>query len=226
MVIVGFDTATAATAVGASRDQSPLFSQTDSAAAANGRPNHTAALLPLVEQAAEACGSWQAIDRIAVGVGPGTFTGIRIGVVTARALAAAHGCQLVAVETTHAVAARAARSAGEAACAVIDGKRGEVFAAIADAAGEQVWGPLLFTPAELAERLCSEEFDGVLAGDGALLHQNVLVASSLRVSDADSLHEIDALEVCRLGAGAGDAEPVLPLYMRRPDAERWIGRDG
>ena len=63
------------------------------------RPVHATALLVEVEQAARALGGWGEVDRIAVGVGPGSFTGLRIGVSSARALAQALGCELVAVST-------------------------------------------------------------------------------------------------------------------------------
>ena len=58
---------------------------------ADGRPRHSQVLLPEIERCVEAAGGWERIDRIAVGIGPGSFTGLRIGIATARALAQARG---------------------------------------------------------------------------------------------------------------------------------------
>ena len=226
-MIVGFDTATAVTAVAASRNGEVLFSTTEGAGA-DGRPRHAGVLLPLVEQAVDACGGWQQVDRVAVGIGPGTFTGIRIGVVTARALAAAHRCELSAVETTRAVGARAARAAGTDACAVIDGKRGEVFASLVTPEGTPVWGPIVSAPSDLAARLDAEGFAGPLAGDGLDLHADVLIGGSGRRRASEALDRVDGEELCRLASAepASEFADVMPLYLRRPDAERWIARDG
>jgi tRNA threonylcarbamoyladenosine biosynthesis protein TsaB len=224
---IGFDTATAATAVAAIRDGESVFSAVQGADT-GGRPRHATLLLPLVEEAAEACGGWSAIDRIAAGIGPGTFTGIRIGIVTARALAVAHGCELAGVETTHAVAARAARATGSEACAVLDAKRGEVFAARAAPDGRPVWGPLVTAPEELRRRLDDEGFEGPLAGDGVEMHSDALIAGSARYRTEGGLDVVDPAEVCRIGSDARpvEATALMPLYLRAPDAERWIARDG
>lgn len=227
MTTIGFDTATAATAVAALRDGEAVFSAVE-AAGEGGRPRHAGLLLPLIERAAEACGGWSQVDRLAAGVGPGTFTGIRIGVVTARALAVAHGCELTGVETTHAVGARAAREAGRDACAVIDAKRGEVFAARVTPDGGRVWGPLVVKPEDLGRRLDGESFDGPLAGDGVQIHAGVLINGSARRRPDPRLDTLDPAEVCRIGSAARAIDPadLMPLYLRAPDAERWIARDG
>jgi tRNA threonylcarbamoyladenosine biosynthesis protein TsaB len=227
VVTIGFDTATAATTVAALRDGETLFSAAEDSGG-DGRPRHAVLLLPLIERAADACGGWEQVDRVAVGVGPGTFTGIRIGVVTARALASAHRCGLSAIETTRAVGARAARAAGRDACAVIDGKRGEVFASRVAPDGQPVWGPVVSAPADLAARLDAEGFDGPLAGDGVDLHAEALIGVPGRHRADQTLDRVDAEEICRLASTEPPREPanVMPLYLRRPDAERWVARDG
>src|ERR1700682_1044009 len=158
MIVLGFDTATRSTAVGLRlADGSTLQARDDPGP--GGHPGHATRLLALTGQLLERAGvGWSALDRIAVGLGPGTFTGLRVGVATARGLAQSLSAELVGVSSlralAHSAAARGARtvdlegepvapgaasprrgvgadSAGEpcAVLAVIDARRGEVFAA-------------------------------------------------------------------------------------------------
>jgi tRNA threonylcarbamoyl adenosine modification protein YeaZ len=79
---------------------------------ADGSPGHTTRLLEEVERAAEAAGGWSAVERIAVGVGPGSFTGLRVGIASARALGASTGLPLAGVGTLDALAHGLAAAAG------------------------------------------------------------------------------------------------------------------
>src|SRR5205823_2510395 len=135
MRILAFDTATRATAVALDevelRDDPP----------AGTRPHHTTRLMPLIVEVLErAATEWAEIDRIAVGIGPGTFTGLRIGVATARSLSRARRIPLVGVSTLESLALNASGADpatarandahdAEAVLAVLDARRGEVFAA-------------------------------------------------------------------------------------------------
>jgi len=105
MRILAFDTATRATSVALDefelRDDPP----------AGERPRHTTRLMPLIVEVLERTQTeWSAIDRIAVGVGPGTFTGLRIGVATARSLSRARRIPLVGVSTLESLALNASGS--------------------------------------------------------------------------------------------------------------------
>ena len=119
------------------------------------RPAHAARLLAAAEEALGAAGvGWEEVDRLAVGVGPGSFTGLRIGIATARALAQGRGLPLVGVSSLEALARGAA---APLVLAVLDARRGEAFAAACRGrpAGRSVEGfaPAALAPDALAERV-------------------------------------------------------------------------
>jgi tRNA threonylcarbamoyladenosine biosynthesis protein TsaB len=166
---------------------------------------------------ADAQVTWDDLDAIAVGVGPGGFTGLRIGVSTARALAAARGLPLRPVSS---LAALAAGIEADLALPLIDARRGEVFAALYDR-GEAVWEPFVARPEELAERLRALGRGPLAAGDGALRFREVVEEAGARVAPGGSpSHLVRALHVCRLAADVADTpiEAVVPHYIRAPDA--------
>ena len=113
--------------------------------------------MSLIADVLERGGSgWDGLDRIAVGVGPGTFTGLRIGVSTARALARARGIELIGVSTLESLALAAAEAAPEAVVAVLDARRGEVFAAAWETSGQEL-GQRLLDPVALAPEAARPE---------------------------------------------------------------------
>jgi tRNA threonylcarbamoyladenosine biosynthesis protein TsaB len=193
---------------------------------ADGSPRHSTALLGEVERAAAAAGGWEAVGSIAVGIGPGSFTGLRIGVATARALAASLGLPARGVCTLDAIG-RALGEAGGASTrlAVLDARRGEVFAALYSPRGARLWGPLVETPESLAARLASLSQPLLAAGSGAIRFRDELGVET--PEDADPVHRVAARHVCALAAagGAEDSGPPAPIYLRPPDAERWRERD-
>jgi tRNA threonylcarbamoyladenosine biosynthesis protein TsaB len=161
---------------------------------------------------------WGDVDGLAVGVGPGTFTGLRIGVATARALATAAG---LPVHPVSSLAALAAAVDEPLVLPLIDAKRGELFAAVFER-GEHVVEPFAARPEQLAERVGRELAGAVAAGDGSLRFRQILEAAGVRVPpDGSELHVVRALHVCRLAAEvpAQHPEAVLPTYIRDPDAE-------
>jgi tRNA threonylcarbamoyladenosine biosynthesis protein TsaB len=215
-MILGLDTATAATAVAVWAPGGPAVERRDDPAPGR-RPGHAARLLVLVEEAlAAAAAGWDEIERIAVGVGPGGFTGLRIGVATARALAQARDLPLVGVSSLDALARAAAEEerAARPVVAVIDARRGEVFAA-----SPPDFGPLALAPEALADRIAP----GALAvGDGAVRFRSELErAGAVVPADGSPLHRVSALQVCRLGAAGepADRDALLPDYRREPDAK-------
>ncbi|HEY3020200.1 MAG TPA: tRNA (adenosine(37)-N6)-threonylcarbamoyltransferase complex dimerization subunit type 1 TsaB [Solirubrobacteraceae bacterium] len=224
--VLGFDTATAATVVALLADgQEPLEARDDPAPGE--RPRHTTRLLALartlLDRARLAFGD---LDLIAVGTGPGSFTGLRIGVATARALAQATGAPVAGVSTLRALAALPDDAGAETlVLPVVDARRGEVFVA-GWRGGEEVFRPRAMTPAELVELAeaggAGERRPWLGVGDGAVRFRDVLVAAGVSVPDPGSpVHRVSAVTVCRLAAEAEPAprRAVVPDYLRLPDAE-------
>lgn len=188
------------------------------------------ALLEEVERAVAVAGGWPAVEAIAVGRGPGTYTGLRVGIATARALGLSRGLPVRGVCSLDALGRALAERPGSAPrLAALDARRGEVFSALYSPAGERLWGPLVSAPEELAERLAGLPAPPLAAGSGAVRFRQQLTDGGAEVpDDADAVHRIAARHVCALAASepdAGDDEPVAPIYLRPPDAERWRERD-
>jgi tRNA threonylcarbamoyladenosine biosynthesis protein TsaB len=136
VIVLGFDTATQASTVGLRlSDGRTLHARDDPAA--DEHPGHATRLLTMArELLAQANLGWSELERIAVGVGPGRFTGLRVGIATARGLAQSLGVELVGVSSLRALGLAAAREARETdqappagTIAVIDARRGEAFVA-------------------------------------------------------------------------------------------------
>ncbi len=229
--VVGFDTATDDTAVCSARSGEVLH-EALLGTSAKGGPLHTTALLAEVERAVDAAGGWSEIERIAVGIGPGSFTGLRVGVATARALGLSRGLPVSGVCTLDALGLALGERAGGDSCrmAVVDARRGEAFAALYSSSGGRLWGPLVIAPAELAERVAELSKPLLAGGSGAVRFHQQLAGRGVDIpDDADPVHRVAARHICALAAsganGVDTAGPPAPIYLRPPDAERWRERD-
>ncbi len=191
----------------------------------SGRPRHARELLEVVEGVVGEAGGWDSVSMIAVGLGPGTFTGLRIGIATARGLAQSSGLPLKGVSSLRALAAGSAEAAPV--LALIDAKRSEVFAALYEGR-EEVWEESVGPPGALAERIRGMATPPLAVGDGAVRFRGELEASGARVpADEDGAHHVRARNICLLAtdAEAGPLAEIKPTYLRRPDAELWRERD-
>jgi tRNA threonylcarbamoyladenosine biosynthesis protein TsaB len=236
VLILGLDTATRATAAAVVRDGDgggaafELEARDDPAPGS--RPQHATRLLGLVAEVLERGGvDWEAVDRIAVGVGPGTFTGLRIGIASARALSRARGIELVGVSTLQSVACNAAATASreraEAVLAVLDARRGEAFVAGWPAGGiaagdTELVAPRACDPEALAAVVSKLGRATLAVGEGAVEFRAVLErVGALVPGDESELHRVSAIAHCRLALGmrASSPDQVHPAYLRLPDAE-------
>jgi tRNA threonylcarbamoyladenosine biosynthesis protein TsaB len=216
--ILGFDTSTAASTAAVLLPDGETIESAPPPGRLADRPAHAAELLPAIHDVLARAGiGFADLDAIAVGRGPGTFTGLRIGVATARALAKASGLPLRGVSS---LAALAAGMPEGARLPLIDAKRGEVYGALFDG-DEPVWPPFALPAAALVERLAGAGRSPLAAGDGSLRFRHELEAAGVAVAPAQSpLHVVSAAHVARLALSAPDAAPeqILPDYLREPDA--------
>ena len=149
MPTLGFDTATEVLTVAVAGGGGPL-AEAEHGPAADGRPRHSALLLAGIERCVEESGGWQGIERIAVGLGPGSYTGLRIGIATARALAQARQLELRGISTLSALArgiGELPEAAGRPRLAVLDARRGQAFAELHAVGGGPPQGPVVLSPA-------------------------------------------------------------------------------
>jgi len=184
-------------------------------------------LLPLAALVmAEAGESFARLDAIAVTLGPGGFTGVRIGLAAAEGLALAWDLPILGL-SSFAVAAGAvdpAERAGANLLLLLDAKRAEVYAEALDPAGALLLGPALVAPALLAERLAAGQQGGgwLLAGDAvdqALPALDRLPGIRRAAAPAEPEAAILARLAARLPLPPAGQRPV-PLYLREPDTTR------
>lgn len=203
MLLVGFDTATPAVSVALHDGERIVAAALTVDARRQGE-----LLAPMIAKVLADAGATRAdLTAVAVGVGPGPYTGLRVGLVTARVLGTVLGIPVHGVCTLDVIAAetRAALS-GRDFLVATDARRKEVYWARYDATGRRVEGPLV-GPAALIDGATSLP----VAGDGGRLYPRAFG------EQAGPAHP-DARALCGLAAsGSGLLKPE-PLYLRGPDA--------
>jgi tRNA threonylcarbamoyl adenosine modification protein YeaZ len=211
VLLLGLDTATPAVTVALHDGGQPLAQLVTVDA-----HRHAELLAPAIAQVVADAGAAQRdLTGVAVGVGPGPYTGLRVGLVTARVLGAALGIPVYGVCTLDVIAADVA-AAGQAGpgdfLVATDARRREVYWARYDATGRRTAGPDVSRPADIPAAGLPT------AGEGPMLYPELLPGALGPAYPA-------AATLCRIAVSAldtGDEDGVLlppePLYLRRPDA--------
>lgn len=187
---------------------------------------HAETLMPAIDDLCRRAGLRAAdIEGVAVDVGPGLFTGLRVGLSTARALAAALGTPAASVNSLEALAHPQRFGAGLVA-PVVDAKRSEVFWAVyrCDGLGgiAQLRAPAVAGPEDVGRELASLDEPVLLVGDGAWRYRGVLASPKVTCAGAadvwPSVLAVAELGEARLeGARATAADLPRPLYLRQAD---------
>jgi tRNA threonylcarbamoyladenosine biosynthesis protein TsaB len=176
-------------------------------------------------------GGWDAVDLIGVGIGPGSYTGLRIGIATARASAQSLAKPIAGVSSLAALArgiGELPEAAGRPRLPLINARRGQLFAALHGEDGEEIWPPFVTGPEELTARIAGLDLVPLAAGDGTVGFQDGLEAVGVAVpAPRDPVHRIAARHICALAEALTPQRPeqIEPLYLRAPDAEVGLERD-
>jgi tRNA threonylcarbamoyladenosine biosynthesis protein TsaB len=220
--ILAVDTATMECSVGVYHNGAALFEMTQ----ARGR-THSVRLMVMIDQALRGAGhELNQIDCLAVGTGPGSFTGIRIGISTVKGLSQGSGKPVIGVSSLDALAFQAG------ACkwpvyAMIDARKGQVYSAMYCFQKKRMKrsaGVIVTAP----DRILGDIHQAALfIGSGALAYQNLIqqVLDGKAHFPDTGAHTIKAVSIARVAEklfkkdGAGDAGSIGPDYIRRSDAE-------
>ena len=223
-MIVALDTSSAAGSAAVVRDGTIVVERAGDGARTHGErlPRELMALL------AAGGVELREIDRFAVSIGPGSFTGLRVGIATIQGLAFAQKTLVVPVSSFEALAFSTGVLRPPASTAIgtwIDAHRGEVFAALYDAEGSELAGPTSLKPEATLDAWSQAlvRFDRVrFAGDGAILYRERIAArlGARATIDADVPALAGRIGLIAAGADNRAVVPhaVVPLYVRRPDA--------
>jgi tRNA threonylcarbamoyladenosine biosynthesis protein TsaB len=195
MLTLAFDTATGVATSALVRDGDVLAE----------RASRAARVLADVDELMNAAGAGpREISALAVGTGPGSFTGVRLGLAAARALAFSLDLQVAGVSTLEALAAGA-----PGALPVVDAGRREVFTLVGG-------NPVVAAPEEI-----DVERGTLCVGDGAVRYRDRLEAKGAAVPDRDDVRHVPwARFHAELAREFGAADSVEPLYLRVPDVEK------
>lgn len=183
---------------------------------------HAETLIGLIDRAMATAGwSKTELDLVACGVGPGSFTGVRVAVATAKGIALGLGKPLVGVGSLEAMASAARATAGQIVVPLLDARKGEVFWAAYDSQGALVAGPghvAIESVGGVAVGLGPREL--VWVGEIAAL---LVLPGERRIVRSPETDLPDALEIARLGVarhvahGVDDLHALEPAYVRPPD---------
>ncbi len=205
MIVLGIESATARAGVAIGTAEGVV-----ACAEVTRGPRHAEILVPAVKFVCDQAGiALDQVDAIAVDIGPGLFTGLRVGIATANGLAQALSLPMIGVSSLD-LLAHGMRHAGNDIVAVIDARRSEVYAArygVTDQQIKRVMDPTVLPPAELLAQLDGAG-DLVIVGDTLADH-----GAFFALPSAATLVEVAATR------NPVDPSAIAPLYLRKSDAE-------
>lgn len=185
---------------------------------------HSQTLLPLIVDALKSANkSFDDIEKIAVSVGPGSFTGVRIGVATVKGIAFKKNIPCVAVSTLEAIANNDFFEEGAVICACMDARRNQFYNALFKINDGKV---SRITPDRAIDimqiKSDTEKFDKVIvAGDGAELAYKTLQSDNVFLADETSrFQNADGVIRASFGKQTVLSEELMPVYLRLSQAER------
>ena len=225
MNILALDTSAKVVSVCVMRDGIVLAEQTE-----NKGLTHSETLMPMVERTLEGAGcTLKQIDAFAAAAGPGSFTGLRIGVATVNALAHACGKRVIPVNTLKALAVNVMHSEGRIA-AIMDARRHQVYAAVYTCDGKalcEALSPRAIAVSELCEELKRDASPVLFVGDGVAVSRDAI---SEQLGDAARfafghvcLQHASSVALCAwqmLNGGYEGVDRIEPEYLRLSQAER------
>lgn len=225
MIALGLDTATTACSAAVWSDGVVVAHE----CVPMGR-GHTEALIPMVLRVLAVAGvGFSDVNLVAVTVGPGAFTGLRVGLAAARGIALARGVPCIGVTTLESIAAAIPRRQPDdrRVLVVLDTRRGDFYAQAFSAEGSGLAAPRSVDAAALPDLVGGREV--LVAGDArpaalAALRAVGVAAESVAGSDHADAGVVAAIAARRFEAGDSDPQRPLPLYVRRPEAT--IAADG
>lgn len=230
MLILGIDTATPQVSVAVGGHEGVLASTQSS----RGR-QHAEVLTPAIEfTCRQARVELSEISVVAVDLGPGLFTGLRVGVAAAKAMAHALRVPMIGVPSLD-LLALPVRFSSRLITAVIDARRGELFYAFyrqVPGGMQRLTEPQVGSPDDLTSEIIARGEDALLVGDGALRYREVFEGlTKVEIVD-DGLAYPSAAALVQLAHAQALREQFVrpwelePLYLRKPDAEiNWVTRD-
>jgi tRNA threonylcarbamoyladenosine biosynthesis protein TsaB len=209
MRILAFDTTTSACSVAIWQDGKILALYYDTMV-----HGQAEALVPAIERTmAEAQTTYKEVDRIAVTVGPGSFTGVRVGLATARGLSVAMACPVIGLLTTQVIATEAQGSSELPIAVAIDARRAEVYLQCFTAEGTPTEDPVCLMPEDAARILGTQPW--LLAGDGAA--RIMPYANTTVTQTGPDVANVRVLAALAAKEGL-PTSPPNPVYVRPPDA--------
>jgi tRNA threonylcarbamoyladenosine biosynthesis protein TsaB len=183
---------------------------------------HAEVLMEYIERVMMQSGiAMSELDRVAVNIGPGSFTGVRIGVSAARGFALALGRPAIGISAFDALASEVATShPGHPVLVLLEAHRGEIYAQAFDADGSARCNPMVVSRDE-ALVLAQQQIDGTVLAGSAAATLNEMLAGTFSVARVEPTGQIGTY--AKLSVMSEPGEAPKPLYMRGPDVKPQTG---